>query len=366
MTETFMANFNKTGVETNVLSESNSVTYSFELNGATNFSVAPSLKRNGVDIKQTFADGINVREFNSVTDMGSVKSFKLTSSSSSMNNSFIEYMKMSTAKIIILFSGKNLKSHSVVDEFFDSISSVNWAKSYLTDRFSCGYVGIYSTALKRIVAEVMTSTDGNSNTETAKLTTVVDDLSDFGILGSSKRIIETPQEYFSTNGYEYARFPTSATSVLMSDYNLISGNAVYLSTDIFQTQEMLNAGMKTRISIRWMDSAQTILKNDVLESSKVNWSSNEIYSVAPLNASRFTVVVSRYPRDDSLSSKSAIRNLSMSVSPKDGNGKNDGAMMSVYGGVKAGKIIEVDKTDQNLMSLPLDTSLLQNKEGDGT
>lgn len=360
MSEFLMAKFDSNGVETSFVSESNSVTYKIELGGATDYSVAPYVKINGTNIavSQSGNSGLNLKEFNSVSGTVVDRNFVLANTNTSINNGFVDYINNSTAKLIVIFSGKSLKSSQIVDDAFKSWKSINWPGSFLCNNYSCGYVAFYSPELKRIISEVMISSDGNEK-GLAKLTSVYDDFGDIGVLGVPDKVVNDDVEYSTLSGYEYKRFPTDLTTNLMSSFGLANSKPVMISAEVYQTQEMLNAGMKTRINLRWLNGS-SIVANESVESSEIGWSQVTMYSTPPSTANSFTIVVSRYPRNDSLSSKSAIKNVSISQVTKNGSEiKTSGAVIGVNG-IRVGKYVEKQKTDNNLMQLNINKDLLNN------
>lgn len=360
MSEILMAEFDTNGVDVAFVSESNSVTYKIELGGATDHSVAPYIKKNGINIADSQANnlGLNLREFNSPSDNGTEKNFILNDTNTSINSGFVNYINNSSAKLIAIFSGRNLKSSPIVDDAFKSWKSLNWPGSFLCNNYSCGYVAFYSPAFKRIVSEVMISSDGNEK-NLAILTSVYDDLDDIGILGIPDKVVNDSNEYSTLTGYEYKRYPSDSTTNLMSDYGLIVGKPILISADLYQTQNMLNVGMKTRLNLRWLNGS-TIVANESIDSNDVGWSQVTMYSTPPNTANGFTIVVSRYPKNDVLSSKSAIKNVCVVQVSKNGSEiKTSGAVLGVNG-IRVGKYVEKDKTDSNLMQLKLNKTVLEN------
>ncbi|SSU39469.1 Uncharacterised protein [Acinetobacter baumannii] len=356
-TATFMAAFRKDAVESDVFSEADAVTYKFEVGGATNYSGAPYLKRNGKNIEGVTSNGLNLRGMNNPEDTGEVKAFELTTTDSTLNNTFIQYMNATTHKIIVIFSGRNLRSSPAIDAWFSAAGSVNWPGQFLCNNYSAGYVGFYSPSLKKIVGEVMISTDGIDKGY-ANYTTVYDTFADIGALGFPTRIVYDQQTYAATTGYEYKRFPTANTYNKLSDYGLKVGSVVILQADLVHSSQMQSAGMKTRMDIRWLKGSTLLDASASIESSSVNWANKTVYSTVPAGADGFTIVVSRYPRNDTLSGTSMVRNVVFSEVTRDGSKQSTNAMIGVNG-IKAGEFVE-KQTGVRLMDMDIRVSTLTN------
>ena len=356
--ETFMMSFSKDGIVVNNATESNSIIYKFDIAGATDYSVAPYIKRNDIDITQTYGNGLNVREFNSVTDKGAIKSFELTAIDSTMNNAFNTFIESSTAKLIIIFSGKKLRSSDSIDSNFSKWKSTVWPKKFLCNNYSCGYVGIYSPELKRIVYESMVSSDGADKNQ-AILTATYDDFTDIGSLGFSNKAIYDGTEYSTSNGYEYKKYPTDNISNLMSDYGLDIGKPVFISADIYQSSELLDAEMNTQIQVQWL--AGNVVKDTInLTNSNKEWSRIEKYLVPSSDVDSFNIVVSRYPKNDSIVALSSIKNFVMTQVSKNGDEiKNNGGIIGING-IRSSELNIGNNIADNIINMPLNANTLNN------
>lgn len=356
-TETFMAEFAKTGVEGAVISEANAVTYKFSVGGGHDHSPNGYVKRNDSDITGLYANGLNIRGLNTVDGQPEIKSFELTSNASAMNNSYMTYMDTLTHKLVIIFSGKRLRSSPEIDDWFKKVGSVAWPGSYMCNNFAVGYVAFYMPSRKKIVAEVAIHSDGNEK-KVAEYIAIADDLDDIGALGFPSRIVYDLNEYSTTTGYEYKRFPGDAAVNKMSDFGLAPGASVLLSADILQSPEMLAANMKTRINLRWFKGVSLLSATTVLEVEGTDWKSSGSYAKAPADADGFTIVVSRYPRNDAIIGVSAVKNVVFTEVSRDGSKRSDGAMFGVNG-IKASGFVEKDSGNP-LMELGLFNTALTN------
>lgn len=355
-TATFMASFNKDVVETNVFSEANAVTYKFHVGGMTNYSANAFLKRNDTVFTGTIANGLNLRCFTGES-LAETKSYELTAVGSTMNNSFKTFMDTALHELIILFSGKNLKGSSDIDQWFTDKGSVAWPGSFMVNNYSCGYVGFYSPSLKRIVAEVAIYSDG-SELGLAEHTLVFDTLNDVGVLGMPYRAVYDPSEYTTTNGYEFKRFPSDLSIDKMVNYKMAPGRTYMIQATVQASPEMAASNMKTRLNLRWFKGTSLLDASTVLESSGGNASQVIAYSKAPVDADGFTIVASRYPRNDSVAGKASIKNFVFTEVSKDGSEIGSNAMIGVNG-IKASGFIE-SQISPHLMDLGLDIPAVAN------
>jgi hypothetical protein len=352
--ETFIASFAKDVIEASVFSEADAVVYQFKIGGATNYSTAPYLKRNDEDLTGTTLKGLNLRGFKTANGIPEIKSFELTPTDSTMNTGFTSYMNSSGNPYVIIMSGPGLKSSPSVDTWFKSVGSVNWPGTFLANNYSCGYVGIYNSARKKIVSEVLLSTDGTDK-NLAELSVVFDELNDIGAVGMPSRIVYDTEEYATMNGYEYKRFPTNNAINKMSDYGLLPGAVVELSADLYADAVMTSSNMKTRVNLRWYNASNALVDSStILESNGTGWTSIGKYSTAPAAATGFTVVVSRFPRNDAVTGKSSIKNIVLTETSRDGSKKNGNAIIGIHG-IKAGRFVE-QQTANHLMDLGIFTT----------
>lgn len=321
MAETLMTDIGKELITVRMVSESNSVTYKLNI-GVPNSGnpKLPYLKLNDVDL-QTQASvvqstGINVRGFNVPSTIAEVKNFTMGTTESSINDGFIQYMDSVTHKLVILYSGKNLKSSPKVDAWFSSKGSVNWPGSERCERFNYTYIALYSPSRKKILAEVYNGEDKPTNTGFCTLETVFDSFDDLGSTGFPYKSVYDPQEYLATSEYEFKRYPEGVGLVAkMSDFGISPGATMMLSGELFQSKELVAAKQTARVNLRWYKG--TTLKDamsvDVPANVVDSWHKiQDAYSVAPLDADGFTIVAARYPRNDATIAKSGIRNIAFS------------------------------------------------------
>lgn len=355
-TATFMASFNKDVVEANVFSEANAVTYKFHVGGMTNYSADAFLKRNDTNFTGTIANGLNLRCFSGEA-LVETKSYELTPTGSTMNNSFKTFMDTSLHELVVIFSGKGLNGSSDIDQWFNDKGSVAWPGSFMVNNYSCGYVGFYSTSLKKIVAEVAIYSDGNE-LGLAEHTLVFDTLKDVGVLGLPYRAVYDPTEYTTSTGYEFKRFPSDLSIDKMANYKMAPGRTYMIQATLQASPAMVTSNMKTRLNLRWFKGTTLLNAATVLESDGTDPTQVLAYSTAPATADGFTIVCSRYPKNDSIGGMASIKNFVFTEVSKDGSEIGPGAMIGVNG-IKASGFIEAHSSP-HLMDLGLDIPAIAN------
>lgn len=365
MTETLMADIGKELITVRMVSESNAVTYKLNVGipSAGNAKL-PYLKLNDTDLQPqaslTPSAGLNIRGFAVPTAIAESKYFTLTTSEGSVNDGFIEYMDSSQHKLMILYSGKGLKSSPRVDAWFASKGSVNWPGSVRFARFNYTYIALYSPSRKKILAEVYHGEDNPTNTGFCTMEKVFDTFDDLGSTGFPYKSVYDPAEHVVTTEYEFKRYPEGVGLVAkMNDFGISPGAKMMLSGELFQSKELVAAGQTARVNLRWYKG--TTLK----DSLSVDVPSNEVdkwykikdtYSIAPLDADGFTIVAARYPRNDATVAKSGIRNVVFSEVARE-DSISSPASIGVNG-IKVNNIIE-GTTGNLLMQLP-DTEMYPN------
>lgn len=344
MAITPMIDMGKDFVHVNMVSESNAVGFKFNL-GASPFGNPKKsyFKVNDVDIGiPPTANGLNVRVMSGVKTISDSKSFNLTPTDSAMNSGFITYMESVTQPIVVLISSGPLKCSPQIETWFKNAYSVNFPSKFLCDNFNYSYVGIYSTTRKKIIMESMMGDDRAVHDAFAVIESVCDELRDLGATGFAHRAVYDPYETTTNTDYEFNRYPIGAGLIApMANYGIKPGASMMLSCDLYQSTEMVAAGQTTRANIRWyngtnlVDSASVNVPNNVVDEW---WSITDLYMTAPETANGFTIVVARYPRNDSVVGKAGVRNLAFAeVSRPDEKGKN--AAFGVNG-IQANLLIE--------------------------
>lgn len=341
MTDQFIASFNKDVVRTDFVSESNSIKYKLELGGAHGASPNPFLKRNGTDLLGSFVDGMNVREFNSIDGSPSIKSFNFSKTSgNSVNSAFSSYINASTAKFIVLISGKNLYSATDIDTWFKNAGSVAWPGQFMCNNYKVGYVAIYSPSLKKIVAEVAKYSDGN-DTDLAEYKCICDVENDLGSLGLPKKIIYDESEKTATDKqgvYNYY------INTLLPSINIKSGDNLLLSCDMFRGTS------NNKISVLWF-SGSTVIDSTAVPATTTTYQNYETTLKVPETADRLAIYVEKYGSD-----LVGCKNVSL-VQITEPKTNSTTAYMGVNG-IKATKIVE--KSEGDLLNLKMKVSTQDN------
>ncbi len=357
-TETFMAGFKQTTIEADVYSEADSVSWKYELAGGTLYSPAGYFKRNGVAVGNPANNAINVRSLASIGATPVITSYVLSSdNSSSINTGFVNAMNAQTNKLIVLYTTNGIKSSQVVDDWFAAAGSVNWPGAFMCNNYSCGYVGFYMPSRKKIIAEAAIFSDGNE-LGTANYVAIADEVNDIGVLGFPKRVVYDLTEYSTTTGYEYKRYLSDSAILKTADYGLTDGATVMLAGDLLQSQSMLDASMKTRINLRWYSGTTLLDATTVLEVTGTSYKNAIGYSTMPANTDGFTIVVSRYPRNDAITGLSSVKNVVFTEVSRNPNKANSRAIIGVNG-IKSGGFIE-SQTDNHLMELKINSTSATN------
>lgn len=359
-----MIDFSQDMVEVNTISESNSVAFKINL-GASAFGNPKNsyLKINDVDFGAVpTAPGLNVRALNSLITPPETKSFNLTNVNSSMNTSFIDWINLQTAPIILIVSSGILRSSDSVDSWFSGVGSVNWPGSFLCNNYQYSYVGIYSTTKKKMIMESMAGYNSSPNDAFCVLETVCDTLEDIGSTGFIKSAIYDPNETLTTTDYEFKRYPIDGGLVApIANYGIKPNSIMMLCGELLQSSEMVAAGQTTRLNIRWYNGSTLISSSSISPPNNIvdqwyNFQDN--FSVVPANANGFTIVVARYPRNDSVVALAGVKNITFSeVSRAD---KTTGPASIGVNGVQMNTFVD-SSIGNLLLELPDSVTKTENK-----
>lgn len=345
MTQTLMADFGQDTITVRTLSESNSVTYRLVACSATSTSnpLTSYVYLNDVPYgSQTHSVGINIRVFNDANNIVDMKSFVTTATDSTMNNGFVDYMSnLASYPLVLITTFGNTRSSPVIDNWFKSVSSLNWPGAYLFNNYNYAYCGIYSSALKKIVSEVYYGDDRDgSGKGRAKLEVVYDTPSDIGTVGFPYKPITDPTEYSSSNVYEFRRYPVNDQLISPTvTYGIQPGATYSLFSELYASQALFDNGMSTRVNIRWYNGS-TLVGSDSIDVPVTNpdqWYKARIELTVPANTNGFTVVAARYPRNDGVTALGGIRNVSLTQVSK---GKSAKLAALGVNGVTSNNIID--------------------------
>ena len=312
-----MAGFGPDFVETQILSETNSVTYRITAK-ATHPNAVPNqyeftLNQKAVGTPPSV--GINVwRINNSVVDP--IKTFTLSNdNSATANKAFVEYMDAQPSGLYLIMTNGEYKTSQIVDDWFAKNRSVMWQGADFAQRFpNSAYVALYGASKSRILIESFYANDGVLKEDSrASIDLVYDNVGDVGRTGVPFRSVEDTEEYNSTNGSEYKVYPvTNPVISKLADYGMAPGLAMMITGDFYASKALLDAGSTTRVTVRWFTgTAQTSSSVIEVPANKPDeWLRFEQFYTIPSGCDGFNVAVSRYPKP-ATDSLSAIRNFVM-------------------------------------------------------
>lgn len=299
MANEYMAGFGEDFVEVQVISETNAVKYKLEI-FASHSNSSPNLgavKVNDVTLK-TPTSGMNVYQLNNDGTIGTVKNFTFTSTDSSGNTAFTQYLNSLGSGIQLIVSDTKLFSSPIVDTWFSNAYSTAWPGSKYINRFpNSAYCAIYGCFNKKIMQEAFFGNDGVKVEDSrAYLETVFDQLADLGSTGFPSRIVEDTTEYDNTT-YKEIRYPSDSTAAPIADYGMSVGQNVLLVCDLYTSTALKNAGSVTRMSIRCMSSTGSVVASTNLDCTNLDaWTRFEQYFTIPTGATSFTAVAAPYPQ----------------------------------------------------------------------
>ena len=343
-----MAAFGEDFVETQVLSEANSVRYWLRA-FATHANAVPNesiVSINQKTISQLPIKGINVYKINTNT-VEDRKNFELTNNDSTSNNAFVTYMNQQKSGLYLIITGVNYCSSKVVDDWFSSNLSTCWAGADFAINYpNSAYVGLWGASKGKILSENFYANDGVLKEDSrAKLDIIYDTVGDVGYTGIPYRAIEDTNEYQDFTGYEYIRYPQQNISISkLSEYNLSAGTPVRFTCDLYASADLLKAGSTTRMNIRWFQGSNMLssVSLEVPNNSPDKWVRFERSLIIPNNADGFTAVVSRYPKTTS-KAESKIRNVLMVQTSAPEQMQNSPAEFGVNG-IRMNKAIDSGTT----------------------
>lgn len=307
MSEHNMARFGQGYVQTNVISENNSVKYKLEFGSGVEFST-PS------DLLFTFQDepigvqpdgvGINIREYNPANHTTSqVKTFLLTAKDTDPGNlAFLEYITTIPANnTLLLFTtkGRIYVADNVAAQLA-KMGSVSFPSKWQSSTFYCYFTGAYSIQNKSFVAENVSYSSGTPEPKDIRPTLefVYDKLNDIGATGFPKRPVEDPIEYVIDSTNINKRYPAQNEQVsLLKNYGLSPNDKVFFSVHLNGAQSLVTAGQNLRANLRWFNGT-SYLSGISVETNPATpgvWAPFERYTTVPADATGFTIIVSRTP-----------------------------------------------------------------------
>lgn len=354
MAQHLMASLNDERVQVQTVSESNSVAFKLNVAGITRHSApqVPYVMLNDKPLGvQTFGNGINVRVLGANNDILDRKEFQTTNVDGTVNSAFVSYMNSVTG-IAIISSGPNMRSSPVIDAWFSQNYSVAWPGAFICNNYDVAYVATYSGSSKRIIMEANLCDDGTDKGR-AVIETVYDSLSDLGSTGFAYKAIYDPTEYTSESLYELKRYPSDTVLVSpIGEYGIVPDTNMSLSCELFASQSLIQAGMTTRLNLRWYNES-TLIDAKSLEVNALTpdkWIKFDEYVKVPLNANGFTIVVSRYPRNNAVAARAGVRSLVFNLVSIPDKLSTDAAIG--VNGIKMSNLTQGTESRKRIMNLP--------------
>lgn len=373
MAEHNMARFGHGYVQTQVLSENNSVKFKLAFAAGTEFSV-PS------NSYYTFQDapignnadgvGINIREFDlNSNKLLSFKTFALSSTEGSAGNqAFIDYMNSLTKAdnvVVIMTSSGRLYSTPNIDQQFKSHGSVMWPGTWLTTNYRTAYCGLFSLKHQKFIAENASYCTSKNETRDVRpaLEFIYDKPNDIGATGLARRAVEDMDTYIIDKDNPTKRYPKQSEQVsLISDYGISPGDIMQFSFGIKGDSSLNTTGQNLRVNLRWFNGSSYI--SGVAIESQPNesgsWASQQRYVTVPSNATGFTIVVSRSPEVANSEGTGAVRRMFLCQVTRAVEPLMDPASFGVNG-IRMNNMISTDVDENTLLVLP-DTE--EDKSGD--
>ena len=362
MSELRMASFGQGFVQTQVLSENNSVKYKLEFTAGVPFSTPSASFITFQDAQigiQQDGVGINTREFNPTTNkLGEFKSFVLTEKDSDPGNqAFLTYMRgLTGTNLILITTGHRLFSSDVVDAQFKAMHSVMWPVKGITSRFPCFYSGIYSIVDKAIVAENLKCSEGYAEAKDTRpiITCIYDKPADIGATGFPRRAIEDMTTYPINATTLNKRYPNQNEQISpLSPYGLSPGDKAMFSLSLKGDASLGPSGQSLRANIRWFRGTSYLSGTTVetAPSDLGHWIAFERYVTVPADADGFTVIVSRNPEIASSTATGEVKSMLLCRVSRAMEAMNEPASFGVYG-IRANMLSSVDVNENTLLVLP--------------
>ncbi|URQ04055.1 long tail fiber protein proximal connector [Enterobacter phage vB_VIPECLOM01] len=316
-----MASFGQGFVQTQVLSENNSVKYKL----AFAAGVAQSTPS---EAYYTFQDepagvqydgpGINLREFNPTNNqMINFKTFNIKPEDTNAGTkAFVDHMKtlVSSDNLLIITSYDRLYSSPSVEALMKSIGSVLWPSIFLTTNYSCNYCALYSINRKKIIAENATYSDFKKEDRDIRpaLEFIYDKPSDIGATGYSQKAIDDPETYIINKDNTSKRFPRQFEQISpISEYGISPGDKMQWNFEVKGDASLNAPGQNIRVNLRWFKGS-SYLSGAVVETNPLDadkWAWHQRYVTVPDTADGFTIIASRYPEVAGSEGSGAIREM---------------------------------------------------------
>jgi len=308
----FMALFGSQSVAVSVLSETDSVKYKLVVRGSNADSRINEIEvsLNDTDIIDRTTQrgrGLNLAVINADT-MALVewKYFDIYTASASNISAFMDYVNnLPINRIVAIYSYDGMKSSTDLDNFIKgNMGSLAWPGVGFLNRDSTtkvipqrsSYSAIYSGKMRKIVCENFVGNSiGSLNEDTRSFTEIVfDTMEDVGANGIPQRIIDDISERVGDgSSYEVYTWPNIQT--VGSD--VYSGDILRVTADLFQDQDLTDAGGYAAISITAYDDTNKIIDEKRIDSRGAvgKYISKEDHFVVPVGSTTIKTVFYHFP-----------------------------------------------------------------------
>ncbi|QLA10602.1 tail connector protein [Shewanella phage Thanatos-2] len=305
-----MATMGQTYVETQIMSENNSVAYKFDVAaGLVNSSPAAyHVKLNDVAFgDQTAFTGYCLIEFSGKT-LVSRRIFTITAIESPGNVSLIAALNSLSQNNYILLTNNRTYTSPLLRTKLEQLGSVLYPKEWM-NQYEFGYVCFISGKDRKVAMEDISLNDGKLRGDIrARLEMVYDKANDMGAQGYSERAVDDEEEYSTTTLQDFKQYPTNASSVPIADYQIEPGKTMKLSVDLFGDSALYANNQSVRVNLRWFNGTTYLEGTTIMASmtDKDKWASYSRFVQVPATTTSFTIIVSRVGTGPG---KAAVRNM---------------------------------------------------------
>lgn len=309
-----MASFGQGFVQTQAISENNSVKYKLDIAGSNkNSTVGSFITLNDKPVgSQTFNTGLNVRLINASGTLIESKYFDIKNSSGAAD-AFLIYMRgLADNQVAVILSNTEIGSTAEVDAFFKTSGSSAWPGTTKLTRFpTSSYSAIYMTTEKCFAKESLKMNDGILKEDSrAYLMVVFDKMDDIGATGFPGALVNDKTTYSTSTSYDIKRYPNDSLSNPIENIG-VGQKLMFFGADIFADSQLIADGGTCRITLRWLKN-QTVLSSTSFEIS-VNqanaWVRKNSRVTVPDDADGYTIISNRYPQSIESTGTASVRNV---------------------------------------------------------
>jgi hypothetical protein len=316
-----MASFGQGFVQTQVLSENNSVKYKLAFAAGVAQSTPSNAYYTFQDVPvgtQDDGPGINLREFNPITNqMLNFKTFNIQpQDNNASTKALVNYLTTLPASdnLLIFTSYGRLYSSPSVEAMMKSFGSVIWPSIFLTTNYGCNYCALYSIRRRKIIAENITYSDFKKENRDIRpaLEFIYDKANDIGATGYSQKAIDDSATYVIDKDNTAKRFPQEFEQISpISNYGIAPNDKMQWNFEVKGDASLNDTGQSIRVNLRWFQGTSyisgAVVETQPLDADKWMW--HQRYVTVPANADGFTIIASRYPEVADSEGSGAIREM---------------------------------------------------------